>query len=265
MISDTEARDLAEAYLAALVGREDHRSLAGTASGTSLEDAYRVQDAFRDARRLHGAGDIAGYKVALTSAAMQEFVGVDHPLAGAVHTSGVLTSPARVRLANHIHLGVECEVAIRLGHDLGPGTGPYDRESIAEAVSSCHAAFELIEDRNADYGAINVFDLVAENAWNAAVVLGPEVTAWRDADLVGAVTRLRANGDVVGEGRTGDALGHPLDATAWLVNHVTGRGGTVTAGQFVMTGSSVVTQFPDVGDHYEFTIDGLGQVSLRCD
>ena len=258
----TEAAGLAKQYRNQVRANEAHRSLSAEASATDLDSAYSVQAAYQDLLREGGA-DIAGYKVALTSKAMQEFVGVDQPLAGAVFDDVVYESGTSIDLGAHRHLGVECEVAVSLTQDLGPGSGPHTRESIAALVGECRPAFELIEDRNAAYGSLDPFDLVAENAWNAAVVLGA-AGDWTGVDLEEASTELDINGEQVGQGRTGDALGHPFEATAWLANHLTSRGHTLAAGQFVMTGSSVVTQFPEPGDELVFTIAGLGEVRATC-
>ncbi len=263
MIDHSEADVLAGQYLAELEERAQHRSLAAEATDQSLESAYAVQDAFH--RLLVKQGHhVAGYKVALTSRAMQEFVGVDRPLAGAVFDHVVHSSPATVRLAEHRHLGVEFEVAVEMGADLVSAEGPHTKESVAPKVSACRISFELVEDRNADYSTLNPFDLVAENAWNAGVVLADVDPDWVGVDLVNGVTRLSINGEPIGEGRTGDALGHPLEAVAFLANNLNDRGLALQAGQFVMTGSSIVTQFPSVGDELVFTIDGLGEARLSC-
>lgn len=263
MMDEAEANELARRYLAELDNGTQHRSFADDASDQSLDAAYAVQDAFQ--RLLVERGHkIVGYKVALTSQAMQEFCGVDQPLAGAIFDNVVYPSPATVRLDDHLHLGVEFEVAVRMRTDLTAAAGPHSLENVAAAVDACHASFELVEDRNADYSQLNAFDLVAENAWNAAVVLADPVADWRSVDLVDGITRLTRNGEPAGEGRTGDALGHPLEAVAFLANNLNGRGQSLKAGQFVMTGSSIVTLFPPVGDELVFTIDGLGDVRLNC-
>ena len=263
MTERTDAAHLARLYLDQLDAGQQHQSLSGDAADSSLDAAYRVQDAFHDLLRERG-DDIVGFKVALTSKAMQEFCGVDQPLAGAVFGRVVHESPATVDLGRHRHLGVEFEVAVRLGADLTADAGPHTRDSVVASVAACIPAFELIEDRNADYSALDPFDLVSENAWNAGVVLGEPVVDWQHLDLESAVTRLVLNGEAAGEGRTGDALGHPMEALAWMANHLNSRGDALRAGQFVMTGSSIVTQFPGAGDDLVFTIDGLGEARLTC-
>lgn len=259
----TDHAALAARYLAAVDAQAPHASLTGEAADTTLSEAHLVQDAYHDLLRDRG-GQLAGYKVALTSKAMQEFVGVDQPLAGAVFDNVVHKSPASVDLSGHRHLGVEFEVAVFVDRDLTAELGLHTRDSVREAVSECRPAFELIEDRNADYGSLDPFDLVAENAWNAGVVVAEAAGNWEAVDLESAATRLVLNGESAGEGKTGDALGHPLEALAWLANNLNERGYTLRAGQFVMTGSSIVTQFPSPGDELVFTIDGLGEARLSC-
>jgi 2-keto-4-pentenoate hydratase len=152
---------------------------------------------------------------------------------------------------------------VRLADDL-PGSGaPWTRASVAGRVAACMPAFELVEDGNADYKTLDAFTLVAQNAWNGGVVLGAPVTEWRGVDLESAVTRCWVNGEPGGQGKTGDALGHPFEAVAWLANLLNGRGGMIRRGMIVMTGSSITTKFPAPGDRVRFAIDGLGEVALE--
>jgi 2-keto-4-pentenoate hydratase len=104
---------------------------------------------------------------------------------------------------------------------------------------------------------------VAQNTWNGGVVLGPAVTAWRGLDLEAAVTRCWVNDQPAGQGKTGDALGHPFEAVAWLANLLNCRGRMIHRGMIVMTGSSITTKFPAPGDRVRFAIDGLGEVALE--
>ena len=63
-------------------------------------------------------GDAVGYKVGLTSAAMQTFCGIDHPIAGVVLARRVMQSGATVRRADYGRLGLEFEIAVRLQSDV---------------------------------------------------------------------------------------------------------------------------------------------------
>ena len=215
-----------------------------------LDDAYRIQDALHRLMMAGGRGTIAGWKIAVTSKAMQQMTGVDQPVAGAIFSSVVLASGARVDLGAYHHLGVEFEVAVRLGDDLPASGGPWTRASVASRMAACIPAFELVEDGDADYKNLDAFTLVAQNTWNGGVVLGAPVTSFRNVNLETA-------------GKTGDALGHPFEAVAWLANLLNRRGRMLGRDMIVMTGSSITTKFPARGDRIRFAIDGLGEVSLE--
>ncbi len=233
------------------------------AQGASSDDAYRVQTEFCALLQSAGAGTPAGWKIALTSPAMQNLVGVDEPLGGVVYQGNVHRSGAVIGLGEHQHLGVEFEVAVCLGEDVDGRAQRCTRAGVAPSVAACATSFELVDDRNADYSALDGFSIIAENAWNAGVVLGARRADWRSADLVDAVTRLWIDGEVAGQGRAGDALGHPLEAVAWLANLKARQGEVLPAGSFVMTGSSITTRFPAAGEHYCFEIEGLGRAEVR--
>jgi 2-keto-4-pentenoate hydratase len=228
-----------------------------------LDDAYRIQSALHQLMIGAGRGKIAGWKIALTSKAMQQMTGVDQPAAGAIFSTVVHASGARVDLAAYHHLGIEFEVAVRLADDLPGGSGPWTRASVADKVAACLPAFELVEDGDADYKTLDAFTLVAQNTWNGGVVLGAPVTSWRALDLETAVTRCWINDQPSGQGKTGDALGHPFEAVAWLANLLNRQGRMLGRDMIVMTGSSITTKFPAPGDRVRFAVDGMGEVGLE--
>ena len=244
--------------------RTRYRPLDAEVRTAPLDDAYRIQDALHHLLVEAGQGELAGWKIALTSKAMQQLTGVDQPAAGAIFSKVVHASPARIDLAAYHHLGVEFEVAVRLGDGLPASDGPWTRASVASRVAACMPAFELVEDGDADYKALDAFTLVAQNTWNGGVVLGTPVAAWRDANLEEAVTRCWINEEPGGQGRAGDAMGHPFEALAWVANLLNRRGRALERGMIVMTGSSITTKFPVLGDRLRFAIDGLGEVALEA-
>ena len=123
-------------------------------------------------------------------------------------------------------------------------------------------AFELVDDRGADYSDLFFLGVVADNAWNAGIVLGPQITAWHHIDRAIARGAMVVNGQQVGEGIGGDVMGHPLEALAWLANTLAARGKTLSQGMIVMTGSIVSTKFLSSGDSAAVSIHGLGEAQL---
>ena len=256
--TERAARFLFEAHR----DRQPFQPLPGDISPAGIEEAYDMQEAFQSLMAPE-RGSVAGYKIALTTPVMQRMVGFDAPCFGAVFEGVVHHSPASVAGSSYGRLGAECEVAVRLASDLGASGAPYDRDSAGAAVGSLMAAFELVDDRSADYSNIHFFSLVADNAWNAGVVLGPEKADWQSLDLENARGEMTINGEPAGEGYGRDVLGHPLDALAWLANILAGRGRELKAGMLVMTGSIVSTKFLNPGDEAAFTFEGLGDIRLN--
>jgi 2-keto-4-pentenoate hydratase len=244
-------------------GRRRFERLRGELAPASLDEAYEVQDEVHRLFREAGWGELAGHKIALTSRAVQELCGVDRPAGGAIFARTVHASPATIRLADFMHLGLEFELGVRLGADLPPSGSPYTRESVAGAVATCMPAFELIEDRGADYGDLDAASILTDKCWCGGVVLGPEMAEWRSLDLARAPVELLWNGEVVDRGVTGAAMGHPFEGLAWLAELLASRGRAMKAGEIVITGSALRTRFPEAGDEITYRIAGLGETNVR--
>src|SRR5262249_12669740 len=97
--------------------RTRYRPFDAALRAAPLDDAYRIQDMLHRLMAEAGRGEIVGWKIALTSKAMQQMTGVDQPAAGAIF-SKLVHAPARVDVAAYHHLGVEFEVAVRMAGDL---------------------------------------------------------------------------------------------------------------------------------------------------
>ena len=192
---------------------------------------------------------------------MQQLCGVDEPVYGAIFASEVHHGRAELALKNYCRLGIETEIAVRLGEDLPHGS---DRERVAASVESCMAAIELLEDLRHDYKRLSAAAMVAGNVWNAGVVLGALVTDWRRLDLAQLTARLSINGREIGSGKGGDVMGNPLNALAWLADRRAAEGTPLKRGTIVMTGSMVPIQFPARGDRAVVAVDGLGTAELAA-
>ena len=59
--------------------QEGYRSLDAVVRAAPLDGAYRIQEALHQLIAADGRGEIAGWTIALTSKAMQQMTGVDHP------------------------------------------------------------------------------------------------------------------------------------------------------------------------------------------
>jgi len=246
--------------------RERFSPLPKELAPRSESDAYAIQDAFV-AMRAQKLGGIVGYKLALTSAEMRRFVGLDSPMAGIMLESTVHRSPARVRAADYVRLIVEFEIAVQIAEDLPAADKPFFRERVAKSVGGVMPALELADDRNADYKELarHPLELIADNCWNEGAVLGTPVLDWKRINLAAARGVATINGNKVGEGRGADAMGHPLDAVAWLADHLASIGRGLLRGDVVITGSIVTTKAVTPGDFVLFDVEELGAVELRVE
>lgn len=256
MFSAAEAaRFLDEAHRA----RARYQNLPEAIAPTTVAEAYDAQEALC---RLWAprVGTIAGLKIATTTKVMQQLMGIDHPCMGTIFASRVHKSPARIAKADFINLRVESELAVRLGRDLPNGSKPHTREGVREAVSEAMAAFELIEDRAADYKTCKALTLIAENAWNGGIVIGAAKPPPASSNLDGIPCTLKRNGKEEAAGKSDD----PMGALAWLANLAAERGRPMTAGMVVITGSVVAIVDIAPGDRLDFALDGIGAVSMTA-
>jgi 2-oxo-3-hexenedioate decarboxylase/2-keto-4-pentenoate hydratase len=226
-------------------------------------EAYRVQAALHDVLAAAGLGAIAGHKIGCTTAVMQAYLRIANPCAGGVLAPTVHHRNAVLPHAGFVRVGVECELAVRLGADLPARGTPHDRASVAPAVEAVMASIEVVDDRWADYPSIDTPTLIADDFFGAGCVLGEPVRDWRGLDLQGLGGHMAINGEVVGRGHGRDILGHPLEALAWLANSMIGRGATLRAGELVTLGSLVATRWLGPGDRATIEIEGLGRVSAH--
>jgi 2-keto-4-pentenoate hydratase len=242
----------------------DHRELrdlvpfARDFGANDLDAAYAIQDALVQ-RLIPIHGPRVGWKIGLTSQRMQTMCSIDHPVAGAVLASRRQHSGIVRPLSGLVHLGLEFEICVRVGRDLPPRDRPWSMEDVASAVNAVAPAFEVIDDRNSPY-PLDMLSLVADNAWNEGIVLGAFRETWPDLAAVKGVVEV--NGEVVDSGHGRDVLGHPFEPLRWVANWLRERGETLRAGEIVSTGSLVTTRFPKAGEHYRFTVEGIGTTEL---
>jgi 2-keto-4-pentenoate hydratase len=232
---------------------------ARDAGARTLADAYAIQDALC-ARMGTRLGGHVGWKIGLTSPRMQAMCEIPHPVAGRVFARRVLPSGAALPLSGLLRMGLEFEICVRLDRALPARSAPWSREEVAAAVGAVCPAVEVIDDRLTDY-PLDPLSLVADNAWNEGLVLGPWATAWPDLAQVRGVVEV--DGAAVDSGHGRDVLGHPFEPLTWLANHLSTRGEGLGAGELVSTGSLVTTRFPAVAGSFRFVLEGIGAVELR--
>jgi 2-keto-4-pentenoate hydratase len=253
-------QSLASELLAEHDARTPFHPFAASHGIGDLASAYDAQDALVDLLARRSGALPVGYKIGLTSGRMQAMCGIPHPIGGVVLSDRVLASGVRLDPSHYGRLGIEFEIAVRLARDLPTAGAPYAMTDVADAIDAIAPAIEIVDDRAADYAALDPLSLVADNSWNAGIVLGSFQTSWPDLpSLVGTVTR---NDLALDRGVGADVLGHPFAPLVWLANHLAKRGRGLASGAIVMTGSIVTTKFPASGERWHFDLAGLGDVEV---
>ncbi len=248
------ARFIADAH----ARRARYENLSGALKPPTIADAYAAQEALRKLWEPK-FGPVAGLKIAVTTKIMQELMGIDHPCGGMIYSKNVHASPYTLELGRHVHVVAEFELAVRVGRTLAKKASPWTREEVRAEVSEAMAAYELIEDRNAVYKETSALTLIADNAWNAGIVLGKPVAIPKSVELNGIVGRLIMPSGTR-EGRTDD----PMGALAWIANLAADRGRPLEAGQVVITGSVIPTLPIAPGETFRFAIEGIGSVEMTA-
>lgn len=224
----------------------------------TLAEAYGIQaEILARALRIPG-NSIAGYKVGLTTEKMQRFCNVAEPIAGRILSSGVHASGARLRKADFHRLGIESELALRIGKDI-PASA--DANDLIDCIDAIAAAFEVIDDRDADYAHLEASSIAAENSWNKGIVLGAATSPAAFGDLTGLEGRLLVNGEPIATGSSSDVLAGPLSILAWIAQFARAAGAPLRPGQWILTGSIIPTRFAVEGDTYTFQLGPLPPVT----
>ena len=169
--------------------------------GLDMTTAYRIQDALVAAKRAEGRRQI-GWKIGLTSKAMQDALKIDTPDSGVLFDDMLFAQDASVPKGRFIQPRIEAEIAFLMGADLGPAPSRADVIAATEAVAP---ALEILDTRihrkDPVTGQLRIItDTIADNAANAGIVLG-EARHSPEIDREGEATTLNNIGHVL------DALG----------------------------------------------------------
>ena len=224
-------------------------------------EAYGTQHCAHRLLEHAGFGHRAGWKLGCTTPVMQEYLGISSPCAGGMFQANIWRGGHRFVLGPPRRLGVECEIAVRLGRDLLAQGRPFSQDDVAGAVAGCMAAIEVVEDRYVDYPRLAAETLIADDFFHHSCVLGPEHEEFAPGELGSTTASMTVNGEEVGRGQGADIMGEPLSVLAWLAGNCAGWGTPLRAGEVVLLGSLVQTHWVGPGDRVSISNYQLGQAT----
>jgi 2-keto-4-pentenoate hydratase len=221
---------------------------------------YAVQSLLE--RRSKSA--LFGWKIAATSRAGQEHIGVDGPIAGRLLAERVKQPGAQLQLERNSMRVAEPEFAFRMGRDLPPRTAAYTAEEVLAAVESLHPAIEVPDSRFENFAKVGAAQLIADNACAHEFVLGAAASApWRSLNLIEHEVKGVINDSAPAQGKGANVLGDPRAALTWLANELSGLGITLRAGQTVTTGTCMAPLQIKPGDRVFVDFGILGTLTAR--
>lgn len=230
----------------------------------SRADGYLIQAAVQ---KLSGRNRF-GWKIAATSTAGQQHIGVDGPLAGHLLSGQIHEDGSVVPIGGNRMRVAEPEFAFRMGADLPARERDWTTDEVVAAVSSLHLAIEIPDSRFEDFVTAGAPQLIADNACAHRFVMGPEASGdWRSLDLSAHVVKadVRA-GDTLRytrEGRGSNVLGDPRIALAWVANELAALGTGLRSGDVVTTGTCMPPLEFEAGDAIRVDFGTLGRVAVR--
>jgi 2-oxo-hept-3-ene-1,7-dioate hydratase len=257
VLSNEEHRRCADDLLRAERDRKPIPQPSRTFAGLQIEDAYKIQDLWVQARIANGAR-MVGHKIGLTSRAMQMASKMTEPDYGRILDDALYNDGAQIRAELFLKPRLEVELAFVMGADLeGPGQRVYD---VMRATDLIVPALEIIDYRTEVPRAIT--DTIADNAAFGAMVVGGRPVRPLDVDIRWIGATLSKNGIIEESGVSAAVMGHPAAGIAWLVNKLHAVDSGLKKGQIVLSGSFTRPVDIKAGDVIHADYGPLGAIGV---
>lgn len=231
----------------------------------TLGDAYAVQAAWTRLKLAEGRS-VKGRKVGLTSRAMREALGIDDSDFGTLFDDMLYADGATIPFERYIEPKIEVELAFVLKRPLeGPGITFLDvlaaTECVVPAIEVLDARMHRVDPDT--QRRRTVIDTIADNAANAAFLVGgrpfrPDLT-----DLRWIAALCLRNGEVVETGAAAGVLNHPANGLAWLANTLAARGEVLEPGQIHLSGSFIRPLPVSRGDTVQADFGPYGSIACH--
>lgn len=265
MLTQEQITTAAERLHQAEVNREQIPALTLQYPNMTMADAYAVQKTWVDQKVSNGRS-VIGYKVGLTSRAMQMAVNIDQPDYGVLLDDMLFEDGATLNAADFLDPRIEVELAFVLKKPLfGENVSIVD---VYNATDYVIPSLELIAARcrrtDPETGYTRkVYDTIADNAANAGIVLGGRPIRPTEMDLRWAGAALYLNGQIEETGLASGVLGHPAKGISWVCKRFAPHGVGLEPGQIILAGSFTRPVPVKAGDTVHADFGSLGGIGLN--
>ena len=206
-----------------------------------MDDAYAVQNAIYLAKLQQGR-TVVGWKIGLTSKAMQYALNINIPDSGILFDDMIFSNGATVPKKRFIEPRGEAEIAFIMKSSVGGAN--VTRQEVIEATDYVAPSLEILDTRilrvdPETKATRKIFDTISDNAANAGIVLGMKRHAVDAIDMrwVGVITS--RDGEVEETGLGAGVLNDPIESVVWLARRMAKYKQSIQPGQIILSGSFI--------------------------
>jgi 2-oxo-hept-3-ene-1,7-dioate hydratase len=230
-----------------------------------MADAYAIQaEVVR--HKISSGRQVIGWKIGLTSKAMQSALNIDIPDSGVLLDDMHFVNRAQIPAGRFIQPRIEAEIAFVMK---SPLVSPHvTRADVIAATDYVAPAIEILDTRirraDPQTGQLrNVFDTISDNAANAGIVLGEERHKVDAVDLRWVAAIVRRNSVVEETGLGAGVLNDPVEAIVWLARRMAQYGQRIEPGQVILSGSFIRPIECPASSKIEADFGSFGSVDLH--
>ena len=207
--------------------------------GMSMDDAYAIQRAIYE-QKLAAGRRVIGWKIGLTSKAMQAALNIDIPDSGILFDDMAFDHGATVPKGRFIQPRIEVEIAFVMGKALSGAD--VTRDDVIAATEAVAPAIEILDTRilrkDPATGQTRIItDTISDNAANAGIVLGAERHAIDAQDLRWTGALVFRDDEVEETGLGAGVLNDPVESVVWLARRMAQYGQAIEPGHVILSGS----------------------------
>jgi len=158
--------------------------------------------------------------------------------------------------------GLELEIAFRFNRSFSPRTDAYSDEEVRQGIGSMAATIEVVSSRFAAFPKVEPLAQLADLLNHGALIVGEFIDYRDDFDFLTPSLTFTYAGQNIVPGSAANPAGDPRRLLAWLVNHHTLQGKTLTADTVITTGSYTGMHFAQGTGLVSGKIEGLPAVSF---
>jgi 2-oxo-hept-3-ene-1,7-dioate hydratase len=264
MLSNEDVTAAAHALYDAEKNRQQIAPLTLSHPAMDMDDAYAIQKAWVD-RKIADGRSITGYKIGLTSRAMQLAMKIDTPDFGVLLDDMCFANGASIPASDFLDPRIEVELAFVLKEPLQGDDVTVDQ--VMAATDYVIPALELIAARSfrvdPETGYTRtVFDTIADNAANAGYIPGDQQIDPSTIDLPWTGAMLYLNGTIEETGLAGGVMGHPAHGICWVCKRFAPHGIGQEPGQIILAGSFTRPVVVAAGDNIRADYGPLGTIEV---